>query len=47
MKDLDVPASSTLAVQTRSAQMLDKAEQEQLKRLVLNYEQREGEGKGC
>jgi hypothetical protein len=31
-----------LAVQTRTAQMEDRVEQQQLKRLVLNYEQREG-----
>jgi regulator of nonsense transcripts 2 len=36
-----VPAESALAVQTRSAQLQDKVEQQQLKRLVLDYEQRE------
>jgi regulator of nonsense transcripts 2 len=36
-----VPASSALAVHTRSAQMQDKVEQQHLKRLVLDYEQRE------
>jgi hypothetical protein len=30
-----------LAVQTRTAQMQDRVEQQQLKRLVLSYEQRE------
>ena len=30
-----------MAVQTRTAQMQDRVEQQQLKRLVLNYEQRE------
>lgn len=30
-----------MAIQTRSAQMRDKVEQQHLKRLVLNYEQRE------
>jgi len=30
-----------LAVQTRTAQLQDKVEQQQLKRLVLNYEKRE------
>lgn len=41
MRELAIPAESTLAVQTRTAQMQDKVEQQQLKRLVLNYEQRE------
>ena len=41
MKQLAIPAESALAVQTRSAQLQDKVEQQQLKRLVLNYEQRE------
>jgi regulator of nonsense transcripts 2 len=36
-----VPAESALAVQTRTAQLQDRVEQQQLKRLVLNYEQRE------
>jgi len=40
---LAVPTSSTLAVHTKSAQLRDEAEHAQLKRLVLNYEQREGE----
>jgi regulator of nonsense transcripts 2 len=30
-----------LAVHTRSAQLQDKVEQQQLKRIVLDYEQRE------
>lgn len=38
---LAIPAESALAVQTRTAQMQDKVEQQHLKRLVLNYEQRE------
>jgi regulator of nonsense transcripts 2 len=38
---LAVPAASALAVQTRSAQLQDRVEQQELKRLVLNYEQRE------
>lgn len=42
-RELAIPAESTLAVQTRTAQMQDKVEQQQLKRLVLNYEQREEE----
>jgi len=40
-KKIAIPTSSTLATQTLSAQMQDKAEQQQLKRLVLKYEQRE------
>ncbi|EKM54104.1 uncharacterized protein PHACADRAFT_257716 [Phanerochaete carnosa HHB-10118-sp] len=40
-RELAIPAESALAVQTRTAQMQDKVEQQQLKRLVLNYEQRE------
>lgn len=41
MKQLAIPAESTLAIQTRTAQMQDKVEQQHLKRLVLDYEQRE------
>ncbi|KAG8952403.1 hypothetical protein FRC03_012156 [Tulasnella sp. 419] len=41
MKQLAVPGDSALAVQTRSAQLQDKVEQQELKRLVLDYEQRE------
>ncbi|EPQ57610.1 ARM repeat-containing protein [Gloeophyllum trabeum ATCC 11539] len=40
-RSLAVPAESALAVQTRTAQMQDKVEQQHLKRLVLDYEQRE------
>lgn len=40
-RQLAVPAESALAIQTRSAQLQDKVEQQQLKRLVLDYEQRE------
>ncbi|TFK44796.1 transcription factor [Crucibulum laeve] len=40
-KQLAVPSESPLAVHTRSAQMQDKVEQQHLKRLVLDYEQRE------
>lgn len=52
-RQLAIPAQSALAVQTRTAQMQDKVEQQQLKRLVLNYEQREeaeelkGESRCC
>ncbi len=41
MKQLAIPAESALAVQTRTAQLQDKVEQQHLKRLVLDYEQRE------
>jgi len=40
-RQLAVPSASALAVHTRSAQLQDKVEQQHLKRLVLNYEQRE------
>ncbi|GLB37513.1 putative up-frameshift suppressor 2 [Lyophyllum shimeji] len=40
-RQLAVPAESALAVHTRSAQLQDKVEQQHLKRLVLDYEQRE------
>ena len=40
-RQIAIPAESTLAIQTRTAQMQDKVEQQHLKRLVLNYEQRE------
>ncbi|KAF5370880.1 hypothetical protein D9758_002015 [Tetrapyrgos nigripes] len=40
-RQLAIPAESALAVHTRTAQLQDKVEQQQLKRLVLNYEQRE------
>ncbi len=36
-----MPSESALAVHTRSAQLQDKVEQQHLKRLVLDYEQRE------
>jgi regulator of nonsense transcripts 2 len=41
VRAIDVPAEAPLAVQTRSAQRQDKEEQQHLKRLVLDYEQRE------
>lgn len=41
MKQLAIPAESALAVQTRTAQLQDKVEQQHLKKLVLDYEQRE------
>lgn len=40
-KQLAIPAESALAIHTRSAQLQDKVEQQQLKRLVLDYEMRE------
>lgn len=40
-REISVPAASPLAVHTRTAQMQDKVEQQHLKRLVLDYEQRE------
>ncbi|KAJ7346726.1 transcription factor [Mycena albidolilacea] len=40
-RQIAVPAASALAVHTRSAQQQDKVEQQHLKRLVLDYEQRE------
>lgn len=40
-RELAVPSESALAVQTQTAQMQEKVEQQHLKRLVLNYEQRE------
>jgi len=41
--ELSIPSMSALAIHTRTAQLQDKAEHEELKRLVLNYEQREEE----
>ncbi|KAI9510115.1 ARM repeat-containing protein [Russula earlei] len=41
VRQLAIPSGSALAVQTRSAQEQDKVEQQHLKRLVLDYEQRE------
>jgi regulator of nonsense transcripts 2 len=41
VRQLAIPSESALAVQTRSAQEQDKVEQQHLKRLVLDYEQRE------
>ncbi|KAL6308040.1 transcription factor [Sparassis latifolia] len=40
-RQIAIPAESALAVQTRTAQLQDKVEQQHLKRLVLDYEQRE------
>lgn len=40
-RQIAIPAESALAVQTRTAQMQDKVEQQHLKKLVLDYEQRE------
>ncbi|KAN0107367.1 Armadillo-type fold [Russula decolorans] len=41
VRQVAIPSESALAVQTRSAQEQDKVEQQHLKRLVLDYEQRE------
>ncbi|CAG8551824.1 10052_t:CDS:10, partial [Dentiscutata erythropus] len=40
-KTIEVPAESALAVNTRSKQEAEREEQQQLKKLVLNYEERE------
>ncbi|KAG8813394.1 hypothetical protein FRC17_001599 [Serendipita sp. 399] len=40
-RELEIPTSSALAAHTLSAQLQNKQEQEQLKRLVLDYEHRE------
>lgn len=42
-RELTVPTSSALAAYTRSAQLQNEQEQELLKRLVLNYGEREEE----
>lgn len=39
-RSVEVPAESAIAVHTRSKQLESKAEQEQMKRLVLDYEAR-------
>ncbi|KAF8322150.1 transcription factor [Clavulina sp. PMI_390] len=41
-RELGIPETSSLAVHTRTAQLQDKVEQQQLKKIVLDYEQREG-----
>ncbi|CAG8474585.1 970_t:CDS:10 [Diversispora eburnea] len=41
MKTMEVPAESALAVNTRTKQEAEREEQQQLKKLVLNYEERE------
>ncbi|CAG8586523.1 8837_t:CDS:10 [Ambispora gerdemannii] len=41
IKTMEVPADSALAVNTRSKQEAEREEQAQLKKLVLNYEERE------
>lgn len=40
-KNIAIPSDTALATHTRTAQMQNKVEQQQLKQLVLNYEQRE------
>lgn len=41
MRKIAIPTDTALAAQTRNAQLQDKEEQQQLKQLVLDYEQRE------
>lgn len=41
IKTMEVPSDSILAVSTRSKQEAERKEQQQLKKLVLNYEERE------
>lgn len=38
---MDIPSDSALAINTRSNQMLDKLEQQQMKALVLNHDKRQ------
>ena len=38
---MEVPSDSTLAVSTRTKQEAEREEKEQLKKLVLSYEERE------
>jgi regulator of nonsense transcripts 2 len=40
-RELSIPATSTIAIQTKNAQLQSKVEQQQLKKLVLDYEQRD------
>ncbi len=42
IRDIAIPLDSAIAVNSRSYQMKNKAEQEQLKRLVLQNERRQG-----
>ena len=43
MRSLDIPVDSAIAVHSRTYQMQSKAEQEHLKRLVLQNERRQGQ----
>lgn len=43
IRDIDIPLDSAIAVNSRTYQMKNKAEQEQLKRLVLQNERRQGQ----
>lgn len=43
IKVLEVPETSSLAINAKSMQAAEKQEQEKLKQLVLNYEEREAE----
>lgn len=40
---MQIPSSASIAVHTRTQQMHDRVEHQQLKKLVLDYEQREEE----
>lgn len=42
MRDIEIPLESSIAVHSRTYQLQNKAEQEQLKRLVLENERRQG-----
>jgi regulator of nonsense transcripts 2 len=43
IRDIAIPLDSAIAVNSRSHQLKNKAEQEQLKRLVLQNERRQGQ----
>jgi len=43
LTDLQIPLSSELAANIRDRQMAEQQEQEEVKRLVLNYNQRQEE----
>jgi hypothetical protein len=42
VRDIEIPIDSAIAVNSRTYQLQNKAEQEQLKRLVLQNERRQG-----
>lgn len=43
MKDLSIPLTSDLAANIRNKQLAERAEHEEMKRLVLDYNQRQEE----